>query len=59
MSDAPEVRTQHCQCGNDTYLVKWTEDGDQRWAECADCGRPTKSLGDGLEKQREMGFAGR
>lgn len=48
----PEI--QHCKCGNDTYLIKREIGEDTRvWAECSQCGRPTGSLGDGLEEQRE------
>lgn len=47
------TRTQHCQCGTDTYHVKFDLSTGAAWAECTACGRPTKTLGDGLEKQAE------
>lgn len=51
--DQQNVRTQHCECGSEEYHIKWTGFGDEKWAECADCGRPTATLGDGMKKQME------
>lgn len=53
MNEQDETVTQHCDCGNETYHVKTTEDRRKVWAECAECGRPTGVMGDGMEKQRE------
>jgi hypothetical protein len=53
MSDENHVRTQHCECGSETYHFKWDMDTGDKWIECADCGRPSKSVGVGLEKQIE------
>lgn len=47
-----EKRTQHCECGNETYNIYWTPNGDV-WATCVECGRPTATVGIGQEKQRE------
>lgn len=53
MTSEKESFKQHCECGSETYHVKVTEDRQKVWAECAECGRPTGVLGDGMEKQRE------
>lgn len=45
--------TQHCECGCETYHVKMSEDRRKVWVECTDCGRPTRVVGDGIEKQLE------
>lgn len=52
MSDREQDRTLHCECGSEEYNIKWTYDGDA-WAVCAECGRPTSTLGIGREKQLE------
>lgn len=44
-------RTQHCECGSEMYHIHGTPEGDI-WATCADCGRPTATVGVGREKQR-------
>jgi hypothetical protein len=46
-----DPKTLHCQCGCEDYRIKWTL--QEKWAVCADCGRPTRIIGDGLEKQLE------
>ena len=47
-------RSQHCECGSETYRVKQELGPDTKvWAECTACGRPTAVMGDGREKQRE------
>ena len=53
MSDESEPIKQHCECGSETYHVMTTEARDKIWAQCADCGRPTRVMGDGPEKQQE------
>lgn len=45
-------RTQTCECGNDTYHIKWSLEEASAWAECTECGRPTRTIGD-PDKQRE------
>lgn len=39
-------RTMHCECGNDTYQVKWGlgPDGVVTRVVCAECGRRTRAL---------------
>ena len=48
-----DERIQSCECGNETYHIKFelAIAGDV-WAECAECGRPTGSLGDGMKRQQ-------
>lgn len=42
------IKTQTCQCGNDTYHVKWElKHRGRTWVECTECGRPTRTVGDG------------
>jgi len=48
-----DIRTMHCECGSETYEIKASADLTERWAECADCGRPTGLFDDGLQKQLE------
>jgi len=50
------IKTQKCGgCGAETFKIKWemSPEGGMEWAECAECGRPTSTFGDGLEKQNE------
>lgn len=53
MAEPDETRTMHCECGSESYRIKASADLTERWAECAECGRPTGLFDDGLQKQRE------
>lgn len=51
MGDRQQQRTLHCGgCGAEEYHLRWTADGD-RWLECAECGRPSSTVGIGRQKQ--------
>lgn len=47
------IMTQECECGNTTYVIKYDVDRSQLFAECTDCGRPTTTVGDGMQRQME------
>lgn len=55
MGSEQEVRTQTCECGNDTYHIKFELDlNPSVWAECAECGRPSRTeTTDGQAKQMQ------
>lgn len=46
-----DAKTMTCDCGNDTYHVRFNT--HEHWVECTECGRPSATIGDGWEKQRE------
>lgn len=52
------ARTQHCECGNDTYHIKWTlETEPELWVECSECGRKINSVGPKIEAELDWGKA--
>lgn len=55
--DSPETRLHTCECGSETFNVKWDFDGDI-WGVCSECDRPTALVGSGLERLVEWEESG-